>query len=83
MRSLALPLLTSVIMAAVLLAHDGPVAARVGDGAVYLLVMISAGAATYTAALLLLARRFVAQQIRDFKRLLPGASAKLSRAGAA
>jgi hypothetical protein len=36
----------------------------------------------YLAALLLFARRFVAQQIRDVRRLLPGAGAKLSGAGA-
>jgi hypothetical protein len=30
----------------------------------------------------LFARRFVAQQIRDFKRILPGASAKFSGASA-
>jgi O-antigen/teichoic acid export membrane protein len=82
-RSVALPLLTSLIMAAALLALDGFVSARFGNGAVYLLVMVSAGVASYGAALLLFARRFVAQQIRDFKRLLPGASTKLSRAGAA
>jgi hypothetical protein len=36
----------------------------------------------YAASLALFARAFVTQQIRDFKRLLPGASAKLSSAGA-
>jgi O-antigen/teichoic acid export membrane protein len=83
MRAVALPLLTSLFMAAALLALDRFVGARFGSGAVYLLVMVSAGVASYAAALLLFARRFVAQQIRDFKRLLPGASTRLSRAGAA
>jgi hypothetical protein len=44
--------------------------------------MVSAGFAVYAVSLRLFARTFVAQQIKDFKRLLPGASAKLSSAGA-
>jgi hypothetical protein len=83
LRSLAPPLLTSLIMAGTLLGLDRVIGARIGHRAAYLLFMISAGGATYAAALLLFARGFVAQQVKDVRRLLPGASAKLSRAGAA
>lgn len=79
LRSLAPPLVTSLIMGGALLALDRLLGALFDSRVIYLLVLISAGVAMYTAALLLLARSFVAQQIRDFRRLLPGASAKLSR----
>jgi O-antigen/teichoic acid export membrane protein len=82
LRSLAPPLLTSIAMAAALLVLDRFVGARFDSRAVYLLAMISAGCAIYTGGMLLFARPFVAQQVRDFRRLLPGASARLSRAGA-
>ena len=82
LRTLAPPLLTSLVMAAALLGLESLVGARFDSRAVYLLFMISAGCAMYTAAMLLFARAFVAQQVRDFRRLLPGAAAKLSRAGA-
>ncbi len=82
LRSIAPPLFTALVMAGALLALDRLVGARWENRALYLLFMISAGVAVYAAFLLLFARAFVAQQIKDFKRLLPGASAKLSSAGA-
>jgi O-antigen/teichoic acid export membrane protein len=82
LRSIAPPLFTSLVMAAALLALDRLVGPRVAHRAVHLLFMVAAGGAVYAVSLLLFARAFVAQQIRDFKRLLPGAAAKLSGAGA-
>jgi hypothetical protein len=82
LRSIAPPLITSLVMAAALLSLDRLVGPRFENRAVHLLFMVSAGFAVYAASLLLFARAFVAQQIKDFKRLLPGASAKLSSAGA-
>ena len=82
LRSLAPPFLTSLVMAGALLGLDRLLGTRLDSPAVYLLVMFSAGLVLYTATMLLFARPFVAQQFRDFRRLLPGAAAKLSRAGA-
>jgi O-antigen/teichoic acid export membrane protein len=82
LRSIAPPLFTSLIMAGAMLALDRLVGHHFENRAVYLLFMVSAGFAVYAASLLLFARAFVAQQVKDFKRLLPGTSAKLSSAGA-
>ena len=82
LRSIAPPLLVSLVMAGALLALERLVGQRFENRAVHLLVMVSAGVAVYAASLLLFARTFVARQIKDFRRLLPGASAKLSSAGA-
>jgi hypothetical protein len=82
LRSIAPPLFTSLVMAGALLALDRLVGQRFESRGVHLLFMVSAGFAVYAASLLLFARAFVAQQVKDFKRLLPGGSAKLSSAGA-
>ncbi len=82
LRAIAPPLLTSLVMAGALIALDRLVGQRFESRAVHLLVMVSAGVAVYAASLMLFARTFVAQQVKDFKRLLPGAAAKLSSAGA-
>ncbi len=82
LRSIAPPLFTSLIMAGALLVLDRLLGPRFEHRAVHLLFMVSAGFAVYAVSLLVFARGFVAQQIRDFRRLLPGASAKLSSAGA-
>ena len=82
LRSISPPLFISLVMAGALLALEHLVGGRFENRAVHLLFMVAAGVAVYGASLLLFARGFVAQQIRDFKRLLPGASAKLSNAGA-
>jgi O-antigen/teichoic acid export membrane protein len=82
LRSIAPPLFTSLVMAGMLLGLDRLVGQRFENRAVHLLFMVSAGFAVYAASLLLFARAFVAQQVKDFKRLLPGRSAKLSSAGA-
>jgi hypothetical protein len=69
-------------MAGAVLVLDRLVGQRFENRALHLLFMVSAGFAVYAASLLLFARAFVARQIKDFRRLLPGASAKLSSAGA-
>ena len=79
LRSLAPPLLTSLVMAGALLGLDRLVGGRFGNRGLQLLCMILTGAAIYAAAMLLFARGFVVQQVRDFRRLLPGAPANLSR----
>jgi O-antigen/teichoic acid export membrane protein len=82
LRSIAPPLLTSLVMAGALLALERLVGHRFENRAVHLLFLVSAGSAVYAASLLVFARSFVVQQIKDFRRLLPGAAAKLSSAGA-
>jgi len=72
----------SFVMAGALFALDGFVGARFGNRGLHLLVLVVVGAAVYTGSMFLFARRFVAQQIRDFKRILPGSSAKFSGASA-
>ena len=57
-------------------AHD--FGARFGNRGLHLLVLVVVGAAVYTGSMFLFARRFVAQQIRDFKRILPGSSSLTS-----
>jgi hypothetical protein len=69
-------------MAAVLLALDHFVGSRFQHRGVFLAFMICTGAAVYGAALLLFARRFVLEQIRDLRLLLPRGPATLSGAGA-
>jgi O-antigen/teichoic acid export membrane protein len=82
LKSIAPALSLSFVMAGALLALDGLVGARVENRGLHLLALMLAGAAVYTGSMLLFARRFVAQQIKDFKRILPGASAKFSGASA-
>jgi O-antigen/teichoic acid export membrane protein len=82
LASIAPALCMSLVMAGALLALGRLIGARIDSRTLYLLVMVVSGAAVYTASLLLFARRFVAQQLEDFKRLLPGVSAKFSGAGA-
>jgi O-antigen/teichoic acid export membrane protein len=72
----------ALVMAAALLALDHTVRGWFHNRAVFLVLMVATGALVYGASLLLFARSFVVQQMRDIKRLLPGASAKLSGAGA-
>ena len=72
----------ALVMAGCLLALDHFVGAWFHNRALFLLCMVSCGAAVYAGSLMLFARRFVSEQIRDLRRLLPGASAKLSSAGA-
>jgi hypothetical protein len=72
----------SLLMAGVLLALGRLLGDRIDNRGLQLLVMVATGAAVYIASLLLFARRFVDQQLEDFRRLLPGAAAKYSGAGA-
>lgn len=74
--------LTASLMAAVLLVLDHFVGSRFQHRGVFLAFMICTGAAVYGAALLLFARRFVLEQIRDIRLLLPRGPATLSGAGA-
>jgi O-antigen/teichoic acid export membrane protein len=79
--AIAPALLTATLMAAVLLALDRLVGARFQHRGLHLVFMICTGVAVYGAALLLFARRFVLEQIRDIRRLLPRGPAALSGAG--
>jgi O-antigen/teichoic acid export membrane protein len=80
--AIAPALLTAMLMAAVLLSLNHLVGGRFQHRGIYLIFMVCTGAAVYGAALLLFARRFVLEQIRDIKRLLPREPATLSGAGA-
>jgi hypothetical protein len=71
-----------LVMAACLLALEYLVGARFQSRGVFLLLMVCAGTTVYVGSMLLFARSFVFQQIRDIRRLIPG-SAKLFGAGAA
>ena len=79
--AIAPPLLMGLVMAACLLALDYVVGARFQSRGVFLLLMVCTGATVYVGSMLLFARSFVFQQIRDIRRLIPG-SAKLFGAGA-
>jgi O-antigen/teichoic acid export membrane protein len=79
--AIAPPLFMALVMAACLLALDHLVGARFHSRGLFLLFMVSTGALVYAGSLLLFARSFVSQQIKDIRRLLPG-TAKLSGAGA-
>jgi O-antigen/teichoic acid export membrane protein len=68
----------ALVMAGVLLALDQIAGARFHSRGVYLLVMVAIGAGVYAASMLLFARRFVVEQIRDLKGLLPGTAAKVT-----
>ncbi len=81
-RVIAPPLLTTLIMAAALIALGYLVGDRFHSRGIFVLVMSATGAVVYTGFLLLFARPFVFEQVSDFKRLLPGTWAKLSGAGA-
>ena len=67
----------ALIMAGALLALDQIAGARFPNRGVYLLVKIATGAGVYAASMLLFARRFVFEQIRDLKELLPRAAVKM------
>jgi O-antigen/teichoic acid export membrane protein len=82
LRAIAPPMMAAVLMAVALIGIERTVGGRFENRGLFLLCMISAGAAIYIGALLLFARRFVLEQIRDLRALLPGGTAKLSRAGA-
>jgi O-antigen/teichoic acid export membrane protein len=82
LSAIAPPLSMALVMAGCLFALEHLVGGRIHNRGVFLLVMVCTGAAVYAGSLLLFARRFVSQQIRDLRRLLPGTSAKLSGAGA-
>lgn len=69
--SIAPPLITAALMAAALTGLDAAVGDRLRERGVFLLVMVPTGAAVYAATLLLLARGFVLEQVRDFRQLLP------------
>ena len=81
LRSIAPAFGTSLLMALALIWLERLIGPRLGHGVGHLLVMVLAGGAVYMAALTLFARRFVARQIKDVRRLFPG-GAKLSGAGA-
>ena len=81
LRAIAPPLAMALVMAGCLLVLQHMVGSRFQNRGVFLLLMMCTGAAVYVGSMLLFARSFVFQQIRDIRRLIPG-SAKLSGAGA-
>jgi O-antigen/teichoic acid export membrane protein len=81
LRAIAPALSMALVMAGGLLLLDHLVGGRIHNRGVFLVVMVCAGAVVYGGSLLLFARSFVAEQIRDLRPLLPGALAKLSGAG--
>ncbi len=67
----------ALLMAGALLALDQITGAWFHNRGVYLLVMAATGAGVYAGSMLLFARPFVIEQIRDLKGLLRGAAAKV------
>ena len=76
--SIAPPMITAVLMAGALVGLDRTAGDGLRESGLYLLVMIPAGAAVYAAILLLLARGFVLEQVRDLRQLLPRGKAAAS-----
>jgi O-antigen/teichoic acid export membrane protein len=81
--SITPPLITSVLMALALAGLDEVLGDRLRERGTYLLVMVPAGAAVYAATLLVLARAFVLEQVRDLRALLPSGKAAPSGIGTA
>ncbi len=71
----------ALVMAGALLLLEHFAGSRFEHRVAYLACMLVTGAAVYGLSLLLFARRFVVEQLRDLRSLLPGA-AGLTRAGA-
>jgi O-antigen/teichoic acid export membrane protein len=82
LKAIAPALSMAIVMAGALLVLDHFIGDRFHSRGVFLLCMVVTGAAVYAVSLLLFARKFVFEQIRDLKRLLPDATAKLSGVGA-
>ncbi len=82
LRAIAPGLVMALIMAAVLLVLDHVVGDRFHSRGLFVVVMTVTGAAVYIGSHLVFARGFVLQQIADFRKLLPGAWAKLPGGGA-
>ena len=77
LRAIAPALLTSLVMAGALIALDRLVGPALREPSRPPARHGRAGAAVYAPSLVLFARTFVAQQVKDFKRLLPGASGEV------
>jgi O-antigen/teichoic acid export membrane protein len=78
--AIAPPLVTSVLMAAAIAGLDAAAGDALRARGLYLAVMIPAGALVYGAGLLLFARGFVLEQVRDLRALLRGAGPAAPRA---
>jgi O-antigen/teichoic acid export membrane protein len=81
-RAIAPGLLMTLVMAVVLLALGHLVGDRFHDRRLFVVAMTVTGVAVYVGSLLVFARGFVLQQIGDFRKLRPGAWAKLPGGGA-
>jgi O-antigen/teichoic acid export membrane protein len=82
LRAIAPALGVALVMAGALVGLDRVIGSWFPTRGVYVFGMIVSGALIYGSALLLFARGFVEEQIRDIKRLLPDAATKLSGVGA-
>ena len=78
--AIAPSLSTALVMAGALLALDHIAGDQFQNRGLYLLVMVLVGAGVYCGSMLLFARRFVLEQIRDLRGLLPNAAGKASGA---
>lgn len=78
LRAVAPALFIALIMAAVLVALDQVTGDRVGSRGLYLGGMIAVGVVVYAGSLVLFARRFVLEQLRDLRIVFPGLPARLS-----
>jgi O-antigen/teichoic acid export membrane protein len=81
-RSVGPALGTSLVMAGGLMGLDRVIGPLAGNELLRVGIMVIAGALIYVVALALLAPSFIAQQIKDVRRLLPGGPARFSGAGA-
>jgi O-antigen/teichoic acid export membrane protein len=82
LNAIAPALSMAMVMAGALLVLDHFIGDRIHSRGVFLLCMVVTGAAVYAVSLLLFARKFVLEQIRDLKRLVSDRTAKLSGVGA-
>jgi hypothetical protein len=82
LSAIAPPLSMALVMAGVLLALHDVVGAWLHHRGAFVLTMVLIGGTVYAVLISLFARRFVGEQVRDLKRLIPGASAEPSGAGA-
>jgi O-antigen/teichoic acid export membrane protein len=78
--AIAPALAMALLMAGALIAVDQIAGDRFQNRGLYLLLMTALGAGVYAASMMVFARRFVLEQIRDLKGLFPGSGAKVSGA---
>ena len=82
LSAIAPPLSMALVMAGVLLALHDVVETWLHHRGAFVLTMVLIGGTVYAVLISLFARRFVREQVRDLKRLIPGAGTEPSGAGA-